>query len=632
MRSQRFFPMACGAALVWLPLLMGSAQVGAPAAPAPAVNQDQGPEVFRANANLVLVDVVVRDNGTAVHGLKAGDFEVLEDGREQTISSFEEHTTTDSLKVANAPDLSPHTYSDAPIYSVPSAVNVLLLDALNTPLSDQLYVRRRMIRYLRTVPPGTRIAVFTLGSRLRIVEGFTGDSSVIEKALSEGAGRPEKSPIMDPIFDQQLQLMAWLSDSAGANVQAVAAMNQFAADTKSYEADMRIDITIQAMEEIARYLTTLPGRKNLLWFTGSVPITINPDASQTDPTSQMRDYGARVSKLAQLMALARVAVYPIDARGLLNVPSTDAGNNQINPGILTETVTGRPVATTLPTTSEVVQQGDALFLQESFAEHSLMDQLAIGTGGKAFYNTNGVGHALEEAIANGANYYTLGYAPQNRNYNGALRKIEIRLREGHATLQYRQGYYGDDPAQAGKLMPGRLSPLIAAMQHGVLPQSQVLFQVRVVPASDPAVKEEKISTQPAGALAGSLKPPLARYVADYTIDPRGFEFRTLPDGRQHREIELTQVAYDSEGLRLNYTDGGFGIDTPPIQDGGTDSKGKQSIHMHQEIDLPAGEVFLRVGVHDLLSGRIGTLEIPLKVAKPQVQGGPLSLPRNLRLK
>ncbi|HEX4067445.1 MAG TPA: VWA domain-containing protein [Acidobacteriaceae bacterium] len=615
MTCRRSFALACGIALTCMPLI-ARAQMGTPAAGQSGASQEQVPEVFRANANLVLVDVVVTDNGSAVHGLKAGDFEVLEDGRAQTVSAFEEHRATDSLKVANAPDVPAHTYSNAPIYSVPSAVNVLLLDALNTPLSDQLYVRRRMIRYLRSVPPGTRIAVFTLGSRLRIVEGFTGDSSVIEKALSEGAGRPEKSPIMDPIFDQQMQLMAWLADSAGANVQAVAAMNQFAADTKSYEADMRIDITIQAMEEIARYLTTIPGRKNLLWFTGSVPITINPDASQTDPTSQMRDYGARVSKLAQLLALARVAVYPIDARGLLNVPSTDAGNNQMNPGILTETMNGRPVATALPTTSEVVQQSDVQFLQENFAEHSLMDQLATGTGGKAFYNTNGVGHALEEAMENGANYYTLGYAPDNRNYNGAFRKIEIRLKEGHGTLQYRQGYYGDDPAQAGKLMPGRLSPLIAAMQHGVLPQSQVLFQVRVLPASDPAVKDEKISAQPAGALAASLKPPLSRYVADYTIDPRGFEFRTLPDGRQHREIELTQVAYDAEGLRLNFTDGGFGIDTAPIEDSGSDWNGKQSIHMHQEIDLPAGKVFLRVGVHDLLSGRIGTLEIPVKVTQP----------------
>lgn len=608
MISRRFLSIACSVALVCIPLWMVWAQ---------AANQEpgQGLQVFRTNAQMVLVDVVATDNGKAVHGLKASDFRVYEDGSEQAISSFEEHRSTDALQVAQVTDLPPHTYSDAPIYAVPSAANILLLDGLNTPLSDQVYVRRRMIQYLRSIPPGTRIAVFTLDSRLRIVEGFTTDSSVVEKAISQGAGRPQRSPIMDPIFDQQLQMMAWLADSAGANVQAVAAMNQFASDTKSYEADARITITIDAMQELARYLYSMPGRKNLMWFTGSIPITIQPDISQTDPSSPMRDYGARLQKLAELMSLARIAVYPIDARGLLNVPSTHAETNQLNPGILTETQGGGPVSTPLPTTSEVVEQGNALFLQQNFAEHSLMDEMARETGGKAFYNTNALGHALAESIQNGSDYYTIGYVPQNKNYNGSLRRIEIRLPEGHATLQYRQGYYADDPSQASKLMPGRLTPLIAAMQHGVLPQSQVLFQVRVVPAGDPAVKDEPVSPQPVGALVRSLKPPLVRYVVDYTIDPRGFEFKDLPDGRQHRELGLTQVAYDSEGLRLNYTDGGFGVDTAPVVISGADA-GKQSIRLHQEIDLPVGAVYLRIGVHDLISGRIGNVEIPLRVAKP----------------
>jgi hypothetical protein len=61
--------------------------------------------------------------------------------------------------------------------------------------------------------------------------------------------------------------------------------------------------------------------------------------------------------------------------------------------------------------------------------------------------------------------------------------------------------------------------LIDAMQHGVLPLSQVPFQVRIVPASDPAVKDIKLSPDPAGGMAKTLKPPIQRYVADFTIDP-----------------------------------------------------------------------------------------------------------------
>ncbi len=609
MIRSRFFPLAGCAALAVIPTWILLAQSGAPAAvQSPAQSPNDQPAIFRTNANLVLVDVVVTDKGTAVQGLKASDFRVSEDGREQTIATFEEHRATDAVEASRVETLPPHTYSDAPRYAVTSAANVLLLDALNTPLSDQVYVRRRMLEYLRTIPPGTRIAVFTLASHLRMVEGFTTDSSTIEKALTEARGHPEKSPVMDPLYDQQMAGMGLLADSGGANAQAVEAMNQFAAEEGAFELDLRLNITIDAMDQLARYLSTVPGRKNLIWYTGAVPINVAPDITQEDPSASQRDYASRLQKLAELMALARVAVYPVDARGLLNVPSTEAENNQMNPGILTLTPSSRPVAVTIPTTSEVVDQSNMQFLTSNFSEHSTMDQIANETGGKAFYNTNAVGEAVVRSITNGANYYTIGYVPANRNYNGAYRRIEIQLPEGHAELEYRRGYYADDPAQTAKLMPGRLTPLIAAMQHGVLPESQVLFRVRVAPASDPSVKGEKISPEPAGELVHALKPPLQRYVADFTIDPGGFESKTLPDGRVHREMELTQVAYDPEGIRMNYTDGAFAINTPPGQ-------AAQGIHMHQEIDLPAGQVFLRVGVHDMISGRIGTVEIPLQVAK-----------------
>jgi VWFA-related protein len=602
----RFSPAFCCATLLSVPAWVVLAQSGTPAAPQSPNDQ---PAIFRTNANLVLVDVVVTDKDKPVQGLKASDFRISEDGRPQTIITFEEHRATDAVESAPVVNLPPHTYSDAPRYAVTSAANVLLLDALNTPLPDQVYVRRRMLQYLRTIPPGTRIAVFTLASHLRMVQGFTTDSTTIEKALTEERGSPEKSPVMDPVYDQQLAMLSWLADGGGTSAQAVAAMNQFASDTASFEADLRIDVTIDAMQQLARYLSTVPGRKNLIWYTGAVPITIAPDDTQMDPTSNMRDYGARLSKLAELMALARVAVYPVDARGLLNVPSDQAETNQINPGILTQTPGGRPVAVGEPTTSALVEQSNAQFLQSNFAEHSMMDELANETGGKAYYNTNAVGEAVVESIANGASYYTIGYVPANKNYNGALRRIDIETPENHALLQYRHGYYADDPSQTAKLMPGRLSPLIAAMQHGDLPESQVLFQVRVVPATDPSVKGEKTSPGTAGALAGTLKPPLQRYVCDYVIDPRGFDAKTLADGRIHRELELTQVAYDAEGIRLNYTDQGFAIDTPAAE-------GKQQgLRLHQEIDLPAGDIFLRIGVHDLISGRIGTLEIPLQIAK-----------------
>src|SRR6202012_1698795 len=116
-----------------------------------------------------------------------------------------------------------------------------------------------------------------------------------------------------------------------------------------------------------------------------------------------------------------------DARGLLNVPSNEAETNQISPNILEQSAKGGSIAVPIPTTAAVIQQADARFLQTNFAEHSTMDQLATETGGKAFYNTNAVGEAIVKSIADGANYYTIGYIPDNTHYNGAFRNVDIAV-------------------------------------------------------------------------------------------------------------------------------------------------------------------------------------------------------------
>jgi hypothetical protein len=122
------------------------AQSGAPA-PHPA-------PVIRTSANLVLVDVVVTAHGQAVEGLSRRDFHVFEDGKEQAIISFEEYRASDAPMVAAAPTLPPHVYSNDPRFDLSSAANVLLLDALNTPLTDRQFVRCQMIQYPNGIAPG----------------------------------------------------------------------------------------------------------------------------------------------------------------------------------------------------------------------------------------------------------------------------------------------------------------------------------------------------------------------------------------------------------------------------------------------------------------------------------------------
>jgi hypothetical protein len=350
------------------------------------------------------------------------------------------------------------------------------------------------------------------------------------------------------------------------NIQTEAQQNA------NFQAGLGAEFTMDAFTQLARYLSTIPGRKNLIWYTARIPFSLptgsNATPSGTGATMDIADFSGQMQKMLELLAVARVAVYPVDSRGLATHPHN--------------------------------------------WDHLNMDEIAEVTGGKAYYNTNATGKALPEAIANGSDYYTLAYAPSDHTYNGAPRSITVKLEDNrNCALEYRRGYFADDPAKRDQLMAGRTSPLIDAMQHGSPELSQVTFDVRVLPASDPEVKGEAVTAGPAGMITKDLKHP-QRYMVDYWVDPRGLDGKPLPNGLQERDIEVTQVAYGSEGIRENYTDVPLGVRLSPAN---LEQAQTQGIELHQQIDLPEGRGFLRVGVHDMISGRIGTVEIPVDVQK-----------------
>jgi VWFA-related protein len=598
MVCRRSLPSLCAALLVSLTLAATTAGQTAPPATAPPV--------IRTNANLVLVDVVVTDKGKPVQSLAANQFHILENGKEQHITIFEEHHATDAQQASKIPAMPPRTFSNIPRFALTSAVNVVLLDALNTPTPDQSYVRQEMLQYVKHIPPGTRIAVFTLASRLRMIEGFTTDASRVAAAVASTG--PQQSPILDSANDQ-----TDLNNTA-TNMSSIdnSALQQFANDTESFRLDLRVNMTLDALSQLGRYLSTIPGRKNLVWFSGSFPLQLDPDpsqsptltpnanASQLDPFSSMRDYAEQVHQTDALLTAARVAVYPVDARGLVNLTSVDASRDFSSP-------TGVPGGPSTRNTPAFARKADSAFLQQTTNEHQTMKQIAEDTGGAAFFDTNGLKEAVAKSIANGANYYTIGYVPNIRTNDGSFRSVQVNVDVPKAELAYRRGYYAVDPAKSTATTNGKISPIVAALQRGTPPFAQVVFEARVLAATDPAAKDVKPVPGPVGEVA---LPSAHRYLVDFSADPHALTWTPGPNGVAHGEIEVSMVAWDADGHRVNYTDHAFAVDLDPQKAAKIIASG---LPLHQEIDLPPGAIYLRVALHDLPSGRIGSMEIPLRV-------------------
>jgi VWFA-related protein len=572
--------------------------------------------VLHTNADLVLVDVVVTDHGNAIHGLNKNVFRVLEDGHEQTITSFDEHMPAPTAAGAPASPfpLPPHTFTNIPFYPEKQTVNVLLLDGLNTLLPDQMRVRQQMLQFTGNIQPGTPLAIFTLSSRLRMVKGFTNDPAELIKALSSRKATPQSSVLLDP--DASADLDATVGDMAnmGANSDAVAMMQQFVADINAYQTDQRVRMTLDALDQLARYLGAIPGRKNVIWFSGSFPIALDPDPSLQSSFEAMRTYSDDVHETSQLLAAARVAVYPVDARGLMTLPSADASKSSASTNIVNGTSFsgGRASARqSVAANRPSFGRDDTKFMQQLAAEQASMKQIAEETGGQEYINTNGLKEAVAKAVENGASYYTLGYVPAAKADDGNFHKIQVRTESGAYKLAYRRGYYADPPDKPSAHTPEKVSLTTVALLPGAPPATQIWFSARVLPATDPLFKDLKLPDTPASDAPSTPKGPLHRYIVDLKVDPHWLSYESTPDGARKASVEFVLVAYDSESRRVNYVDRGFQLNIKPDQYYRVMSS---SIPARLAIDLPPGQIALRIAVHDLSAGHAGSLEVPLLVA------------------
>lgn len=558
---------------------------------------------IRTSVRLVQVDVVVSDDkGAAVPGLQKEDFEILEDGKPQTISTFQEHLGAPLIQI-KLPPMPPHVFTNFPLVHSADSVIVLLLDALNTPSKDQSYVRSQMIKYLRTTPPGTHMAVFALASQLRMLQGMTTDSQELLAAVNNPKANPQSSPLRasDAESDANQQLIDFMTENsmaappqtlAQAGVDPINAMKEFLADTAAYQTGARTSITLEALQELARYLSAVPGRKNVIWVSGSFPTGIFPDSDLADPFNIATTFQEEIRETDALLSASQVALYPIAAEGLTSDTVFEANNKEIGEK--------RP---SLAMRDQVRQMQTAGVDRD--LSHQAMEIIARDTGGHAFYNTNELKGALDRVMENGTRYYSLAYSPTNTTMDGKYRRIQVKLRRKES-LAYRRGYYASDLGTA--LAQGRKTdadPLLPLMGRNMPDYTQVLYKLLVQPSDpQPAADAPHVGSNP------ELKGPFTRYSVDFAIAASDLQLEAEADGTHRATVEVRLAAYDREGKPVNLVASKGELLLKPEE---FLAVRKSGLPIHQEIDVPKEYVYLRTGVYDLRSNAAGTLGVPLPI-------------------
>jgi hypothetical protein len=300
-----------------------------------------------------------------------------------------------------------------------------------------------------------------------------------------------------------------------------------------------------------------------------------------------------------MLADARISVYPVDARGLMTPAIYNAANHP--------SMSPSPTVANGPTFATGLQNEN----EERVNEQATMQLIARDTGGKAFVDTNDFAVAVAQAIEDGSSYYTIGYVPDRKQFDGQFHAFKVRLDDAGYKLAHRRGYFADSPDKPSPHHPGETSPIVAASTHGAPLATQISFVARVLPASDPLLQGAVLTKGPVGNLAATVKGPIHRYVVDLVLDLHGLVLDTAADGKHVAHIQLALVAYDEEGARTNYLEHSFQLALtadryPTLMTTG--------VPIRAELDLPQGQDSLRIAIHDLGSNRAGSLEVPITAA------------------
>ena len=540
---------------------------------------------IRVTTRMVLVDVVVTDKqGKPVLGLKPADFALEENGKEQKISTFV--TPEQNQPPAPGPALPPGIYSNRSQYRSPGGpITVLLLDATNTQFKDQAYARRQMLRFVREqYKPGQRMAVFTLTDSLHVLQDFTTDPQLLYTALqgyvpqerpfasavqptnpiTTGTPTPSSTVTsLDTSTPPANETATSATNARGLPIFMVAGIQNFANAAVGYDLERRTDITFEALDELARALGGLPGRKNVIWVTGDLPFTLNPDnrimtdaeLSEDLPSFNTRrvdehssgDYAAtarragaeQIREADARLAAAQIALYPVDARGL------------------------------------------SISLDQDPQE--VMREMARDTGGRAYVNQNEIKQGVERAMEDTSATYTLGYYTTNKKWDGKYRNIKIKLDRQGVDLQHRRGYFALDPTQLKGYKPNQE---VAAALGDAVPATQVAFSARVLPSPNAKGKLGvdflvDASTLSAEDASGGKKMNVFFYATAFSQNGKIL-------GTQSQKVDQTFNSSDYQQIM------------------------QHGMMLHIDLAPPGNATQLRLAVQDARTGLVGTINAPLQ--------------------
>jgi VWFA-related protein len=586
-------------------------------------SSNHNPPAISVTTRLITVDVVATNShGSSISALKASDFQVFDNGSgPQKIARFQyiDRSVKPASALAGAPlPVESAAYSNQAFARLEVPPTILLIDALNIDFGNHNEAHRQALLLLHQLPADTPVAVFLLTHSLGVMQAFTTDQTLLNRAVDR-AFATSLPKITNPENDP---------DSVANRVQGgIVGQRLGQSEKRNYADQLTIiaDQSADALSAIAKYLSGYPGRKNLVWFSEAFPLWIEPhadfggrpDFSYTRETfSASASFAKQLHSAAEALTDARVSIYPVDARGLdasgLNGAAED------------------PPAMTSSNPVDAINAGQLLAAQleredtERIYAQNTMEKMAEDTGGVSCRNTNDLSGCAAAALRAGSSYYEISYYPDNVRWDGSFHDITVKVAAHGVKLRFRRGYFATDTATLAKQPANLLRQTCAS----VLPAPSIPLAAQALSS----LKESEESSQTRYLLTISLMDlspttsvgsnAIKLHTAVCEYDPKGQTFRvysrnvtqTVPekadrDGQAHdiQNIIVFTPKSETQRLRIAVLDPASGlagaIDVPahphefvsvPSASAGDVSKpaggaGTALLLTHLAFHLPSGE-------------------------------------------
>ena len=528
--------------------------------------QQQPPPTFRVEVNYVEVDATVTDAaGKPVSDLTVDDFEVLEDGKPQKLTTFS--LVNIPIERAERP-----LFAAAPIEAdvqsnerANGRVYLMVLDDLHINPLRTARVKAAARRFIeRHFGVNDLAAIVYTSGRSDAGQEFTNNRRLLLAAIDRFSGRKLRSSTLDRLEQYR-------------STQGMRQQGERVDDPNLAERGYQARNTLDSLKSLADFLSGVRGRrKAMLFISEGIDYDIHDVFTNRDATTIIDASREAIGAATR----ANVSIYSIDPRGLSAMGEE---------GIEVDSFPDDP-STGITSTS---------MLDELRLSQDSLRTLSEETGGFAAVNRNDFDGAFERVVADNSTYYLLGYYPSNDRRDGRFRKIEVRVRRPGLQVRSRKGYAAPR-GRAPETRPAGPNTSLAMRDamNSPLPMSGIGMSVFAAPFK---------GTAPNAAVAIAVE-----------VDAGKFKYADK-NGMAANDLEVGFSAVDAKGKAYPGERNTINLTLKPDTLARVKARGFRVV---SQIDLPPGRYQLRVASAES-SGQSGSVLYDLEV--PDFYKAPLTM-------